>query len=135
MGGLYGPGHEVRPGPLFFAWVAVLAVALVCTDFSLSKGRPSEVALALIVLGIALNNAAIRMNGGRMPFRAAVIPPGYEQTHRPTDRRTRVRVLGDWIAFRGSLLSPGDMSLFAGRAVLLAWALCCFASKYAGVSV
>jgi Family of unknown function (DUF5317) len=134
MGGLYGPGHDVRVGPLFFAWVALLVAAVICTDFSVKNG-PSHVALALILLGGALNLIAIRLNGGRMPVRVNVIPPDYQQTHRPMDDRTRARVLGDWIAFRGNLLSPGDMSLFAGRAVLLAWALCCLASKYAGISL
>ena len=131
MGGLYGPGFRVRLRPLYFAWVAVLVVAVICTDFSLKNG-PSQVAVALMVLGVALNTVAIRLNGGRMPIRADVIPFGYEQMYRPMDGRTRARVLGDWIAFRGRLWSPGDASILAAQAVLLAWAVCCFASKWVG---
>jgi len=114
--------------------VAALVVAVIWSDFSFTN-RPSVIALALALLGGALNIVALCLNGGRMPIRADVIPPSYEHTHRPMDERTRVRVLGDWIAFRGCLLSPGDVSLFAGQVAILAWALCCLASKSAGVSL
>ena len=116
MGGLYGPGHNVRLGPLFIAWVALCLVAVIWTNFSINS-MPGHVCIGLMVLGLALNTAAIRLNGGRMPVRTEVIPPDYEKTHRPMDGRTRVGVLGDWIAFRGSLYSPGDVCILAGQAV------------------
>jgi Family of unknown function (DUF5317) len=134
MGGVYRPRFHVRRGPLFFAWVALLLVAVIWTDFSINS-KSGHVCVGLMVLGSALNTFAVRLNGGRMPVRADVIPPDYEQTHRPMDGRTRVRILGDWIAFRRSLYSPGNVSILAGQAVLLGWALCCFATKYAGVSL
>jgi hypothetical protein len=85
-----------------------------------------------MVLGFALNTVAVNLNGGRMPVRADVIPTDYEQTHRLMDGRTRVRILCDWIAFRGSLYSLGDVSILAGQAVVLVWVLCCCAAKYTG---
>lgn len=89
----------------------------------------------MIVFGVFLNGFVVALNGGTMPSSKAFPPDawlsyaecGPQKTqrvispiHRPANKGTHARALGDWIYFppilcnQGALVSPGDILVFGG---------------------
>jgi uncharacterized protein DUF5317 len=85
----------------------------------LDAASPVErAALVLVASGGLMNGAAILMNG-RMPFAAHGTTDGGLKGV-AIDAHTHLAALGDTIPFLGKLVSPGDLLLAAGTALLVA---------------
>ena len=95
---------------LLGAWIVTRLLAAV---------SPVErAALTLVAAGGLSNGAAILANG-RMPFAAHGTTDGGLKGV-AIDADTHLAVLGDTIPFLGKLVSPGDLLLAAGTALLVA---------------
>ena len=102
--------------------LGVVAVAGILGVSVASDGqRVPAAGLLLVAFGAALNLLVIGANGGRMPADTrgrprydGYIPSPDHRGYVPMSSRTRLRYLGDWIGVGRSLLSPGDLCIFAG---------------------
>lgn len=105
----------VRDRPQFLICVTFTIGCSLVGAFS-RDGWPCLIIGGLFGLGLTLNATAIVLNDGRMPARMSEIPQGQESKYCPMDRRTKMRILGDWIPFGARLMSPGDVFMLTGIA-------------------
>jgi hypothetical protein len=95
---------------LLAAWVALRLHG--------AASRVERAALVVLAAGGLLNGLAILANG-RMPFAADGTTDGGLKGV-AIDAHTRLPALGDTIPFLGKLVSPGDLILAVGTALLVA---------------
>lgn len=94
-----------------------------CGLFIFYNPHMHVIGVYMLLIGFALNSIVRLANKTKMPCRVSADKIKREDkihvsmTHEPGSR-TRLNVLGDWIPIYSSLLSPGDICLYAGPYVI-----------------
>jgi len=109
-------GFSLQHWPLIHGLV-VLAV-LTISD-STRTGWLQHIGLAIASSGVCANLFVIWANRGRMPTKDDTIPPEVRDKYEIMHNQTKLVFLGDWIPFRDWLISPGDLCLWFGLAIVL----------------
>ncbi len=104
-------------------WQALLVVAFLTwrTWRGEFRSQPAMwVAVGFVVVGMLMNLVVMLLNRG-MPVRATPEEISEEERadYHPISRSTRLAILSDWIPLGSLMMSPGDIVLFAGVAILL----------------
>ena len=109
-------GFGFQHWPLIHGVVVMAALAI---SDSTRMGWLGHIGLALATLGVCANLFVIFANRGRMPANEDTIPPEMQGKYEIMDNQTKLAFLGDWISFRDWLISPGDLCLWIGLAIVL----------------
>ena len=111
-----GGGFGLQHWPLLHGLVILAALSI---SDSTWMGWLRHIGLAFATIGVCANLFVIWANRGRMPAKDDTIPPEVQGKYEIIDNQTKFAFLGDWIPFRDWLISPGDLCLWFGLAIVL----------------
>ncbi len=111
QGGWLGFQH----GALLHGLIVLAALSI---TGSTRMGWLQYIGLAFATIGVCANLFVIWANRGRMPVKDDTIPLEVQGRYGSMDNQTKFTFLADWIPFRDWLMSPGDLCLWFGLAVV-----------------
>jgi len=103
-------------------WPLIHGLFILAVLYNLDSTRTGwlrHIGLALATIGVCANLFVIWANRGRMPANDDTIPPEEQDSYEGMHNQTKFAFLGDWIPFRVWLISPGDVCLWFGLAIVL----------------